>query len=216
MTSPTLAEVSLRDYWKVLLRRRWVVLLAALATVGPAVALVLMQAPVYQATAQMLLQDAAAGGLFGATVQEGGNAERSIQNEIQVLEGTVVYDRLTTDLGLAEPPPPVRGTSLDGTDSVLVTVQSSDPFTASFMANAYVDAYINTKRSQSVEALVAAGKELQSKVTDLQTQLEDLDKQIDAANELDSLTLEAQRRVILDQQALFKQRLDQFQVDADW
>ena len=61
---------------------------------------------------------------------------------------------------------------------------------------------------------MAAGEELQAKVTELQTRIDLLDDQIAAAPAADKQTFEDQRRVLIDQQALFKQRLDQLQVDT--
>src|SRR5262245_16214106 len=46
----------LRDYWHVLLRRRWLVLLVFLVVAGVGVARVLLQKPQYRATAQILIE----------------------------------------------------------------------------------------------------------------------------------------------------------------
>jgi capsular exopolysaccharide synthesis family protein len=46
----------LRDYWHVLLRRRWLVLFAFILVVSAGVARVFLQRPLYQATAQILIE----------------------------------------------------------------------------------------------------------------------------------------------------------------
>ncbi len=69
------------------------------------------------------------------------------------------------------------------------------------MANAYATAYIDFRRKQAVDDILAAAGQIQDKVSDLQTQI-------------DSLPPGAQQAALVDQQALFKQKLDELQVDA--
>ncbi|MCU1392766.1 MAG: lipopolysaccharide biosynthesis [Ilumatobacteraceae bacterium] len=206
-------EMNLRDFWRTITRRSWVVAVALVATVAPAVALSLLQAPIYEASARMLLQTSSNDSLFSTSTQSNTNANL-VNNEIQVVEGEVVYQRVKKDLGITEDPPRASAASFGDTDVVIVTVSSGDPVTAAALANAYVDAYINTKRSQAVASLVAASDELQTKISELQTQIDGLDQQINASSTDDDTTLEAQRRVLVDQQAQFNQRIDQSQVDA--
>jgi non-specific protein-tyrosine kinase len=70
------------------------------------------------------------------------------------------------------------------------------------------------KRDQAVKGIAAATTELQTKVTDLQSQIDALDTQINASASDDDSRREADRRSLVDQQALFRQRIDQLQVDA--
>lgn len=203
-------EMSLRDYWRVLMRRKWVMIVGVVCTVAPAVALISMHPKVYEATAQILLQSANTSGTEGATA-----AKPSVQNEIQVLESTAVYERLINDLGLSQGPPGVFGTPIPSTDSIYVTVDSGDAATAAFLANAYVDAYINTKQDQSVASLLALTTQLQTRVDALEVQIGDLDTQLSAlADDADTTDLDAQRRQLVDEQASLKQRLDNIEFNA--
>jgi non-specific protein-tyrosine kinase len=151
--------------------------------------------------------------VFGSG-QQSINPDRLVQNEISVLEGDVVYERLKQNLGLRDDPPRVTGRGFDDADVITVTVDSGDPQTAATLANAYVDAYIDVKREQAVDGMVAASSELQSKISELQAQIDALDRQIDARSTDDDSGAEANRRTLVDQQALFRQRIDQLQVDA--
>ena len=45
--------MTLRDYWRVVIRRSWIVIAAIIATTAPAIALSLRQEAVYQADADM-------------------------------------------------------------------------------------------------------------------------------------------------------------------
>src|SRR5439155_10484328 len=87
------------------------------------------------------------------------------------------------------------------TDVIEVRAQSTRPSRAADIANAYATAYIDFRRKQAVDDLLAAGQEVQSKIDDLGRQV-----------------LETkpgpERDALVTQQGLFKQRLDQLQVDA--
>ncbi len=211
-------ELTLRDYARVVARRKWVVVVAVLATVGTAIALAALQTPVYQAEAQMLVKTRASDTIFDNGATSYGDPKRAVQTEIKVLESEPVAQRVQQDLGLTALPPDAVGTVQGDTDVVAVTVRSGDPTTARVVADAYVQAYIDIKREQSVEGLLSAGAELQKKVTELQEQIDAIDAQVAnaLASERDQVEAElaSQRRVLVDQQGLFKQRLDQLQVDA--
>jgi succinoglycan biosynthesis transport protein ExoP len=206
-------EMTLRDYWRVIVRRSWIVVAAIIATAAPAIALSLTQSSVYEADADMLIRTLPGESVFGSG-QQTINPDRLVQNEISVLEGDVVFARLKQNLGLEDDPPGVTGSGFDDADVITVSVESGDPQTAATLANAYVDAYIDVKREQAVDGMVAASTELQSTISGLQAKIDVLDAQMDASTTDDDSGAEADRRTLVDQQALFRQRIDQLQVDA--
>jgi non-specific protein-tyrosine kinase len=206
-------EMTLRDYWRVITRRSWIVIAAIIATVAPAIALSLRQDPIYRADATMLIRTLPGESVFGSG-QQTINPDRLVQNEIAVLEGDLVYEKLKENLGLNDDPPGVSGSGFSDADVITVSVKSGDPQTAAKLADAYVVAYIDVKREQAVDGMVAAGTELQTKITELQAKIDTLDSKISASSTDDDTTAEADRRALVDQQALFRQRIDQLQVDA--
>ncbi len=206
-------EMTLRDYWRVIVRRSWIVIAAIIATAAPAIALSLKQEPIYSASADMLIRPLPGESVFGSD-QQTVNADRRIQNEISILEGDAVYARVIQNLALDDDPPGVTGGSFTDADIITATVQSGDPETAATLADAYVQAYIDVKREQSVKGMVAAGNELQTKITEIQGKIDDLDARIAASTTDDDTSTEADRKVLVDQQASFRERIDQLQVDA--
>src|SRR5688572_25996687 len=151
-------DMTLRDYWSVVRRRKWIVVGAVVAALTGALVMSLLQSPIYEAEAQMLVEPRATSNVFEQdptlNVQ---NLERAIQTEIQVLEGQTVRQRVQDDLGLASLPPEVHASAIGSTDVVSVKVRSGDPVAARELADAYVQAYSSVRREQAVDALDAAG-----------------------------------------------------------
>lgn len=196
-------EMTLRDYGRIVWRRKWIVAAAVVTALLGAVGMSLMQDPIYSAEAQMLVQRRSGEAVFQQDSNLAvANLERAIQTEIRVLEGQQVRERVQSDLGLDELPPEVHASSVGSTDVVAVTVRSGDPRTAQVLSDAYIEAYVSTRREQAVDSLAAAGAELQSSVDALQGQIEAIDP--------DS----PQRDSLITQQATFKSRLDELQIES--
>ncbi|MBU6355066.1 MAG: hypothetical protein KGQ81_08900, partial [Cyanobacteria bacterium REEB498] len=211
-------EMTLRDYWQVVLRRKWLVLLGVVATVGGAMAMVAQQSPAYEAEAQMLVRSLPGDSVFQTQTVSAANAARLIETEIQVLEGAPVEDRVRENLGITDDIPNVNGSAVGQTDVVGIRVRSGNPSTAADLANAYMKAYIDVRREQNVNSLLDASTEVQKKVTELQGQIDEIDAKVASAPLAQQAEVEkslaAQRQRLVDQQSVFKQRLDQIQVDA--
>ena len=108
-------EMTLRDYWRVIIRRSWIVIAAIIATAAPAVGLSLRQSAIYSADADMLIRTLPGESVFGSD-QQNINPDRLVQNEISVLEGDAVYARLKENLGLDDDPPGVTGSGFSDAD----------------------------------------------------------------------------------------------------
>ncbi len=211
-------ESTLHDYWNVALRRKWFIVVAVVTAVGAALLMSALQTPRYQASAVMAVRTLPGDSLFGSSYQGYIDPERSLAAEILVLQGAPVLERVKADLALRVDPPGVSGSAVASTDAILVTVSSGDPQTAAVFANAYIKAYIDTKREATVDGLIAASTVLQNQVTDLQAQIDALDARVQQAapNDRDQLQsdLASQRQQLVNQQFNFKEKLDQLSVDA--
>lgn len=209
-------ELTLRDYWFVVVRRRWLVIVGVLSVMLGAFALSSVQEPIYRAEAQMLVQSRGTESLFGNT-QNVINTTGVLATEVKVVESPIVSERVRQDLGIDGPIPAASGAQIGQTNVLAVSVRSGDPDTARLLADAYVQAYIDIRREQAVNDLVAAGNELSDKITEIEGQIEDIDQQIAATDPADTVaiaTLETQRDALIARQLLYKERLDQLQVDA--
>ena len=196
-------EMTLRDYLAVVRRRWWIVVGALAVTSVLALGFSATQTAIYEAEAQMLVQTRSTDSLFDTGLDlRGSDATRAVQTEIQVLEGERVRTRLIQTLDLAQRPPAVDASVVGSTDVVSVKVRSTDPETAALLANAYVQAYIDERREQSVEELLAATAQVQNKISELQTQIESLPED------------DPQRASLLAQQTAFRETVNQLQVDT--
>jgi polysaccharide biosynthesis transport protein len=211
------AELDPRHYLRVLRRRKWVVVLAVIVVVGTALTVSLLQTPVYQASADLLIQPAAnvSQSVFNPSNGGVGDPIREIQTQIQIITSRPVKDKVNSQLGAT---PSITARPVGQTDVIRVTASSTIPKQAADVANAYANAYISFRRTQDVNDLLAAGSQIQTKVDDLQKQIDALDMQVAGAAPANRQTVETnlspQRDSLVSQKGLFKQRLDQMQVDA--
>lgn len=193
-------EMTLRDYGNVVLRRRWVVIIATLLTTLVAVASVALQTPIYSASSQVLVEPRGQDGLF-----DDGNSRldpRAIDTEIQVIEGEAVRSRVQADLELSEEPPKVNASPVGDADVISVTVRDSNAANAQILADAYAVAYVAVRREQAVGELLAASTEVRLAIDDLQVQLDGM------ADD------DPRRNSLVSQLSNFETTLDQLRVDA--
>ena len=214
-------ERELRDYFRVLRRRRWPILAVLVLVLGVSSTLTYFKTPIYQASTQLLMQQRAGESLFDPNTGQARDPSRAVKTEIEVLSSEPVRDAVQKRVGRGR----ITASQVGDTDVIQVRARSTDPERAAAVANAYAEEYVGLRLRQAVSDVLAAAQEIQGRVSDLQDQIGQLDKQlsqlppagITAASQAQRDTLEAnlrsQRNALIDQQALFKQRLDQLQVE---
>lgn len=191
-------EPGLGEYLSVLRRRKGIIILVVLLVVVPTVVLSLLTTPVYAGQAELLLQARSSESLFDESTGVRLNPEREVQNEIRIIESAPVRNAVRDELGAA---PKVSASPIAQTDLIRVTARSTDPKVAAAVANAYASAYIDYRRKQAVDDVLEASRQVQTKITDLQ-------KQIELA------PAGPQKESLVQAQAVFKNKLDELQVDG--
>lgn len=211
-------DLSLSDYWRVVRRRKLIVLAGVVTCVAGALSMTVLQRPVYVGEAHMAVRSLPGGSIFGSDYFGNVDPKRTIATEIEVLQSYLVLQQAKQNLGLVADPPEVHGSVVGATDVVSVKVRSGSQVTAQTMADAYVQAYIDVKREQTVAGLNAASAELESHIPDIEGQISAIDQQIDdtPASQRDQVEREfsAQRQALVNQLSSFNERLDQMQIDA--
>jgi len=191
-------ELGLREYLDVLRRRKTLIVLIAVVITVPTLVISLLKTPVYAGEAEILLRPRSSETLFDPNSGTRLDPNREVQNEIRILQSEPVRAAVRSQLGSA---PKVSARPDGPTDIIRVTAKSTDPQQAASLANAYTNAYIDFRRKQAVDDVLAASQQVQGKITELQ-------KQVDAAPP------GSQKDSLVQAQALFKQKLDQLQVDG--
>jgi polysaccharide biosynthesis transport protein len=220
------ADPDLRDYLQVLRRRKFVIVLSVAVVFGVALAVSYLQTPRYAAAAKLLLKQRSSQSVFANPSQGYVDPVRSVQTEIEVIKTEPVQDIVRNKLGSA---PPVQVRSVGQTDLITIRAESTDAPRASLIANTYAAAYIDFRRAQALEQYSAASEEIQTKITQLQQQIDSLGSTTanlpacvnpattpDACSQRTSAeaTLTARRTTLLNQVGLFQQTLDQLGVDS--
>lgn len=198
------------------LRRRMVgIVMVTVAALALSVGLSLVRRPTYASSARLLLQPRTSESLFN---NQNPNVRidpaRAVRNEIVVLDSEPVRQAVRAEIGAD---PKATAAPVGDTDAIELTVQDRDPDQAAKAANAYANAYIAFRHKQFVDDLQSAGQEVQGKVDEIGKQIDAIDAQIAAAAPTDrdarQSTLAPQRQSLVSAQALFRQQLDQIQVE---
>ena len=219
-------ELDLRDYLQVLRRRKSAIALSVAVVLGVALLVSYLQTPRYAATAKLLLKQRSADSLFESNNQTYVDPARSVDTEIEVIKTEPVRKLVRQRIGTS---PSVQVRSVGETDLVTIRAESTDPKRPAVVANAYATAYIDFRRKQAFDELSSASEEVQTKITEIQAQIDSLGSTLatlptcvdpratpEACNQRATAeaTVNQRRTTLISQLGLFQQRLDQLQVDS--
>jgi polysaccharide biosynthesis transport protein len=202
-------ELELRDYLSVLRRRKGVIALTTLAVVGAAVVISFLQTPVYEAKTAVLVRPRTSEQILTPNAdrtQAAADAQRAIDTEIEVLQSRTVEDAVRQKLHRV---PHISVTTAGQTDVIRVSARDTNRGRVARDADTYARTYLDVRRKQAVDDFLGAGQEVQNKISDLQRQIDALPTALAS-----SANVNAQRQSLEQQQAYYRQQLDQLQVAA--
>jgi len=221
-------ETNIGEYLAVL-RRRWPVIVGtmviALVIVG---GLDLSKTPVYEASAQLLLQSKQSESIF----QPGAQAvdpTRAVQNELKVINSLAIRRAVEEAYGERIS---INAASGGEDDVIILSATDTDPEEAARKVNVYAETYqaerldaILADLSQSREVLQQQINDFQSQIDEINTPLAAIDAQIAATSAADpeyqalldqrsklNERIEGQRRELENQLSDYQQRLQILQV----
>jgi polysaccharide biosynthesis transport protein len=207
-------RLELRDYMHVLRRRRAVIALGVIVVVAGALIASLLQTPVYRASASVLLQPSGSESLFNPNTGQP-ISPNEVSTAIQLVQSRPVENKVRSQLGAA---PAISVGQIGQTNVISISADSTISSQAAVVANAYANAFIDYRRTKAVDDLLAAAAQIQGKVANLQKQIDALNAQVAHAPPALRSSVEAaigpERDSLLIQQAAFKQKLDETQVDS--
>jgi capsular exopolysaccharide synthesis family protein len=190
--------LELRDYLAVVRRRRTVVIGTVVAVVAVALAVSLLQTPVYEASAEILLQSRRSEEIFSPDAERSVRAEPArVETEIGVMKSRSVREAVAKQLGR---PVEVTIQAQGQTDLVTISAENTEPAEAASIAQTYAEVYIATRRTLLIQDLETAITEVQGQIADIEDQLDeseqrlaDFDAQASALPVAERLALESER-----------------------
>jgi len=204
-----------RDYVNVLRRRKLIVIVAVAVTLGVAILASVLQTAVYEAEARVLLSPDSNDSLFNPNSNASSDPGRVAATEVEVVQSTPVAQAVQKAIGIS---PSINASVVNNTNVLSIKARNTNAATAAKIANAYANAYVEVKRTQRVDGLLANAAQVQSKIDDIAHQISALDAQVANAPPAQRAQVEAdaqqQRDALFSQQATFRQTLAQLQVET--
>ena len=173
--------VDLRAYLAVLGRRWKVAVLVVVLTVFAALALSFSQGKQYRAQSELLIRQRNAEALIADTpVIAANEAARQLNNEVRLFESEAVRQAVDEAYDGALDVDDVSASVVsDASDVVKASVTAADPDDAAELVNVYVSTFLEVRRVQRVEELLAVGTEIRTKVDELTAQIAEVRAPLD-------------------------------------
>lgn len=180
-------------------RRWWVVLIVALVTVGAAVGVSLLQEPTYTAETEVVVSQVRR--TEDVSLEELVASNSLVQTQRQVVTSRPVADRVIEELGLQTAPSElvrrVTVTAVAETKVLRIEASGPDPRAAAGVADAFAKAYLEFRRDQAVDDLVAAQDAMAERAQELRGEIDSLEEEIEKAGPGQRAALTAERDALL-------------------
>ena len=170
-------EMDLLEYWQIIVRRRWLILAVfAIAVVAAAVISLTME-PVYEATTTIMVQEQGSSAealLF--TSMMGGLPRNAVQNYVEILKSRRILDQVKARMGMEEVTQKeimdrLTIQTVQGTDILRVSFQSTDPLEAQMFVNTLTDEFINWNRDTRREEMRSAREFIENQLATVSADL---------------------------------------------
>lgn len=202
----------LRDYWHVVLRRRWLALAVLTTTVGAAGAWIALTRPVYEARAQILIERELPNVLdFDRNPRASDTAaEDYYQTQFRLLQSRLLARRVVERLRLENDPEfgpnavdsfqkRLRIQPIKNSQMVTVAFESYRPDLAARAANAMVEAYIQQTLEFRYRVSAEAGAWLADETTEQSKKVEEAQHALERFKEEAGLVSFEERRALVEQ-----------------
>jgi polysaccharide biosynthesis transport protein len=193
--------ISLQDYLTVLRRRKWLIVAATVLTVAAAVAVSLVQTPLYEAETEVVVEPVRR--TQDVSLEQLLQPQNSmVETERLVVTSRPVATRAAETVGATDVSrllDKVAVEAIRDTRAVRIRVTDPDPVLAASIADAFAEGYLDYRRDQAVDELLAAGANLEGRAGDLRQEIAAIDAQLDGEEPDEVLTV--QRDALLAQLA---------------
>jgi polysaccharide biosynthesis transport protein len=196
--------ISLQDYLTVLRRRRWLIVAVVVLTVLAAVGASLVQTPVYEAEAEVIVEPVRRAQDVSLEELLGGQQNSFVETERLVVTSRPVATRAAEALGTSEVSElleDVRVEAVRDTRVVRILATDTDPVQAASTADAFATAYLDHRRAQAVDELLAAAATIETRATAIREDIAAIDAQLEDADGDEETALQLERDSLIAQLA---------------
>jgi len=197
------------EYARMLWHRRLTVVIVMVVCVGLTLAYSSLAPTTYEATTSVLIEPALSNTLLEANFPTGTGLVADVPDSMALLTSPAVADAVRQQIPDA---PAAQVSEVGTTDVVKITTKAKSPSLAAATANAYATTFIRIQRAQTVNTFVSAQQLLNSRIDELQGQIDSLNRTIRSSppsaaligNETRAGTFEEQLAKLQDQLATYQ------------
>lgn len=188
--------MELRDYLHVVRARMWVIIQAVVIVTVTAVVVSLLQSPVYEGQAKVLISGQDTGSaILGTAISElSSQPERGLQTQVQLMQLRPLAENTIRTLGLKQTPDELLAqleiTAVGQTNIVEITAKASDARMASMIANTMAAEFVAWSKEYKRESIKAAADEVETRLEASKQELLDLGREISEQGKSDELSAE--------------------------
>lgn len=198
------ATLELRDYLAVLRRRKVMIVLVAAISVLVTLGYSLTRTPIYQARAQVLIQQRESDRLLGVNAASDADAIRA---EMELMRSGVILQAIRANLGYL--PEPVLKAAPQTTPGVQILVSNSDSKKAAKEANDFATAYVTERRK-------TIGADIDASILEIKTQMGSLATEVASArSKIQDLTAKIKAETDPGRISVLQAQIDQLTIQAD-
>jgi capsular exopolysaccharide synthesis family protein len=170
----------LRGALVVVWRRKWSIVAVTLALVGLALFVSSRQTPVYASESRVLVIPIT--DVDGIPIQD-----LNLPTEVELIQSAAVAEIVAQEVGIDAPPRSLLGSlSVEvPTDTEIIEIGYShpDPAVAKRHADAFAEAYLQFRTETAEETIVAAAESIEDQISELVTELDQVNRQLEALSE---------------------------------
>ncbi len=169
--------MELRDYLNVLRARKWTIVQAVIVVTLAAVVLSLLQPPVYEGEAKVLISESdAAAALFGQVLPElSSQPERALQTQVQLMQMRPLLESTIRRLDLKMTPEDLADAvvvrALGQTNVVSIVAQAGEADRARDIANTLADEFVGWSMDYKRASIRAAISEVESRLSEAERRI---------------------------------------------
>ncbi|MDZ4180170.1 MAG: polysaccharide biosynthesis tyrosine autokinase [Coriobacteriia bacterium] len=188
--------MELRDYLNVIRARKWVIVQAVVIVALTALVASLLQAPVYEGQAKVLISEKGGGvDIFGSIgLDISSQPERGLQTQVQLMQVRPLLENTIRTLGLGITPEAlarrVTISAVGQTNIVTITATDGDPARAAAIANTLAEEFVGWSRDYKRESINAAVDEVSVRLDASRTEILELGRRIQDEGKSDELAAE--------------------------